>query len=65
MSTNGVEISHLNREDSDLVKTNFSRNFASFNGTYLHETFASRLDDILNTEVRDEDVWVCSFPKSG
>lgn len=65
MSTNGVEISQLNTEDAALIKNVFSRNFSSFNGTYLHETFANRIDDILNIEVRDEDVWVCSFPKAG
>lgn len=65
MSTNSVEILQVDSEGADLIEKVFSRRFASFNGTLLHETFANRLDDILNMEVRDEDVWVCSFPKAG
>lgn len=35
------------------------------NGYSLFESFPTFLKDFLNLEIRDDDVWVCSFPRSG
>ena len=35
------------------------------NGYTLFENFPNFLEEFLDLEVRDDDVWVCSFPRSG
>jgi len=36
-----------------------------FKGYYLPKAFEAFEDQILNMEVRDDDIWVCAFPKNG
>ncbi|XP_054274628.1 luciferin sulfotransferase-like [Macrosteles quadrilineatus] len=36
-----------------------------YKGTTVSESMIQVLDDILNMEVREDDTWICTFPKSG
>lgn len=40
-------------------------NYVWINGVYLPEEYKKIADAVENFEVRDDDVWVCSFQKSG
>lgn len=59
--------------DSDLDKIideNFSEHYRSIKGGYykgvwLPEEYLKIADEIENFKIRDDDVWVCSFPRSG
>ncbi|XP_015111071.1 sulfotransferase 1C4 [Diachasma alloeum] len=43
----------------------FTGKFFSVRGVRLPEHFTKFADEIENFEIRDDDVWVCSFPKAG
>lgn len=34
-------------------------------GTWLPESYQDVKESIHNLKIRDDDVWVCSFPKTG
>lgn len=40
-------------------------NFVWVNGVYLPNEYKRIANAIENFEVRDDDIWVCSFPRSG
>lgn len=52
-----------------LLKEKFTSEFRTgyitVDGVCLPEYYAKFADAIENLEVRDDDVWVCSFPKTG
>ncbi|XP_023248635.1 sulfotransferase 1C4-like [Copidosoma floridanum] len=39
--------------------------FVNYKGLWVPDTYAEIADAIENFEVRDDDVWVCAFPKTG
>lgn len=46
--------------------TNYFRpNYVKVDGCILPENYKQFADAIENFEVRDDDIWVCSYPKSG
>lgn len=40
-------------------------NYGDFNGLTMPLTFKNFQEQIKNFEVFDDDVWLCSYPKSG
>lgn len=62
---NEICVTKLKDEEKELIRKNFSRNFSLYNGYVLHDEFASTMDSILNMDIKDDDIWVCSFPKAG
>ncbi|KAJ8669934.1 hypothetical protein QAD02_001193 [Eretmocerus hayati] len=49
----------------ESLAKNGRTNFISFKGVFLPEDYELIADAVENFEVRDDDVWVCSFPKTG
>lgn len=43
----------------------FVCDFAIFNGQLVSNKFKDIQDNVLNLKIRDEDVWLCCFPKTG
>lgn len=39
--------------------------YIKFNGYFIASQYKNFIDVIENFEVRDDDIWVCSFPKTG
>lgn len=62
-------ISDKNEElDEILLKdftTVFRPGYINVEGVTMPQRFAEMRDDIHNMEVNEDDVWVCSFPKTG
>lgn len=62
-------ISNTNEELDEVLRRDFTTVFRpgyiNVEGVTMPERFAEMKDDILNLEVSDKDVWVCSFPKTG
>ncbi|XP_011302858.1 sulfotransferase 1C4 [Fopius arisanus] len=48
-----------------IFNSEFTGRYTSVKGVRLPEIFNKFADEIENFEVRDDDVWVCSFPKGG
>lgn len=58
--------------DTDLDKLAFETltekaqtNFVRVDGIFLPEDYKKYADEVENFQVEDDDVWVCSFQKSG
>ncbi|XP_015111028.1 sulfotransferase 1 family member D1 [Diachasma alloeum] len=49
----------------ELFKSHFQSNFITIKGVRFPEAFTKHADDIENFKVRDDDIWVCTFPKAG
>ncbi|XKL63787.1 hypothetical protein PGB90_006151 [Kerria lacca] len=49
----------------DYFKDKVHWNYLKCNGVSLPESYQFFGEQILNMDVRDDDIWVCSFPKSG
>lgn len=61
-----VEIDQdLNRLLREKFTSDFRTGYINVDGVCLPEYYAKFADAIENMEVRDDDVWVCSFPKTG
>ena len=60
--TSEVDLDQLLR---DKFTNEFRTGYITFDGFCLPEYFLKFADQIENFEVRDDDVWVCSFPKTG
>lgn len=43
----------------------FRSGYISVNGVTMPERFKDFKDAIENFEVYDDDIWICSFPKTG
>ncbi|KAJ8669935.1 hypothetical protein QAD02_001194 [Eretmocerus hayati] len=50
---------------SETLSERARTRFTSIKGVFLPEEYKDFADAIENFEVRDDDVWVCSFPKTG
>ena len=62
--------SKILRSEEDLefiMKERFSEpnKFADYKGTFLPKKFCKFAESIENFQVRDDDIWLCSFPRSG
>lgn len=55
----------LNRILREKFTSEFRTGYVTVNGVCLPEYYLEFADSIDNLEVRDDDVWVCSFPKTG
>ncbi|XP_003424762.3 luciferin sulfotransferase-like [Nasonia vitripennis] len=55
----------LNRLLRDKFTSDFRTGYINVDGVCLPEYYAKFADAIENMEVRDDDIWVCSFPKTG
>ena len=60
-----VDEDDLNRILKEKFTSEFRTGYISVDGVCLPENYAKFADAIENMEVRDDDVWVCSFPKTG
>ncbi|XP_026685463.1 sulfotransferase 1C4-like [Diaphorina citri] len=58
-STDGTRI--LNTQFISPFRTGYVR----CKGVCMPEYYVNFAEDIINMDVRDDDVWVCSFPKTG
>lgn len=43
----------------------FRSGYVTVEGVTMPERFAEMQEEIFNMEVNENDVWVCSFPKTG
>ncbi|XP_011302984.1 sulfotransferase 1C4-like [Fopius arisanus] len=50
---------------SKLFNIEYTGRYITVKGVRLPENFSKFRDEIENFEIRDDDVWVCSFPKAG
>lgn len=61
----------MNEQSFALMKTYFSEEISKRKGYVIYEgyvmpgIFAEEAERIDNFDVYDDDIWVCSFPKSG
>lgn len=55
----------LDRLLKDKFTSDFRTGYIEIDGFCLPEHYANFADAIENMEVYDDDIWVCSFPKSG
>lgn len=60
-----VNISEIDGDDGELLRANFSRPFARYNGYTMFDEFKIYVDSLIKMNVRDDDIWVCSYPKTG
>nr|CAI5825181.1 unnamed protein product [Callosobruchus analis] len=44
--------------------SSFRRGYVKVKGTTMPKRFEELQDEIYNWDVRDEDIWICSFPKT-
>lgn len=49
----------------DKFTSDFRTGYVSVDGVCLPQHYLNFQDAIENFQVRDDDVWVCSFPKTG
>lgn len=65
----GPRISPIDGKIGELLQrtsaTEFRTGFISVDGVCLPEYYKKFAEQLENFEVRDDDVWVCSFPKTG
>ncbi|XP_060529473.1 luciferin sulfotransferase-like [Cylas formicarius] len=58
-----------NEELDDILRKHFTNNFrfgyVTIDGTTMPKRFEDLHEQILNFEVNEDDVWICSFPKTG
>lgn len=59
---NNEELDEILRQDFTTV---FRPGYINVNGVTMPERYAEMKQDIFNLEVSENDVWVCSFPKTG
>lgn len=55
----------LDRLSVETLSEKARTNYVWINGVYLPEEYKLIADAVENFEVNDDDVWVCSFQKSG
>lgn len=55
----------LDRLLLEKFTSEFRTGYITIDGVCLPEYFRKFADKIENFEVRDDDIWVCSFPKTG
>ncbi|KAL5235526.1 hypothetical protein ACI65C_002936 [Semiaphis heraclei] len=64
-----ITYSSLDNEVSDILDkcyvNNFRRGFIKANGVVMPVYFKKFGQRILDMDIRDDDIWVCSYPKSG
>ncbi|KAG8291805.1 hypothetical protein J6590_052773 [Homalodisca vitripennis] len=70
-STSALQYTSVEEQYEDLLKKHFVNDFqrgflrCGTGGTVMPVHFKSIADEIHNLEIRDDDIFVCSFPKSG
>lgn len=64
MEPSSVEID-LDRLAIETLTEKAKTNFVWLDGVFLPEQYNKFADAVENFEVREDDVWVCSFQKSG
>ena len=55
----------LDRLAHETLTKKAQTNFVTIDGVFLPEDYKKFADAVENFEVFDDDVWVCSFQKSG
>lgn len=60
-----INISNVNGDEGKLLEDNLNRTFARYNGYLIFKEFDAYVDSFLKMNVRDDDIWVCSYPKTG
>lgn len=62
-------LNSVNAELDEILKKYFTSKFrsgyAAVKGVTMPERFAEMQEEIYNLQVNEDDVWVCSFPKTG
>lgn len=63
---NNIFVSKFDGENEKLFRKNVRHLiFKKFNGFTIEEQFEASAERISKMNVRDEDIWVCSYPKTG
>ena len=55
----------LDRLLNEQFKSDLGTGYANFNGTCLPKRYKDFAHAIENFEIRDDDVWLCGFSKTG
>lgn len=62
---NDINISKIDEDERELLEAYFARPFARYNGYILPDELSEYVDSFSKMKVRDDDIWVCSYPKTG
>lgn len=60
-----MDFGDLNKLWKEIFHPEFVGNYVSVEGVRLPDHFNKFRDEIENFKIRDDDVWICSFPKGG
>lgn len=50
---------------AECIAPEVDMKYITYKSMFIPATYELIADSIENFEVRDDDIWVCSFPKSG
>lgn len=50
---------------SECLSEDVPIKLVNYKGLFVPDTYPVIADSVENFEVRDDDIWVCSFPKTG
>lgn len=62
---NDINISNIDGDEGELLQSYFARPFARYNGYVLPNELSEYVESFLKMKVRDDDIWICSYPKTG
>lgn len=57
--------SELDKILSECILPDVNMKCITYKSIFVPESYKLIADSIENLEIRDDDIWVCSFPKTG